>query len=149
MTKPRRTGCRGGSALEMAFFLPWYIFLFIGAFDWGFYAHSLISVQSAARAAAIATSENNATAANATLACTNALGELKIASNIPSTLTTCDALPVIVTAQLKTGANSADGSDASEVSVSYQTPSLIPIPGVLTKQITLRRIVQMRPRTGS
>jgi Flp pilus assembly protein TadG len=133
----------------MAFFLPWYIFLFIGAFDWGFYAHSLISVQSAARAAAIATSENSSTASNATLACTNALGELKIASNIPSTLVTCNALPVVVTAELKTGANSADGSDASEVMVAYQTPRLIPIPGLLTKQSTLRRVVQMRLRTGS
>src|ERR1043166_7187557 len=95
MNHARQTRCRGGSALEMAFFLPWYIFLFIGAFDWGFYAHSLISVQSAARAAAIATSENSLTASDATLACTNALGELKIASNIPSTLVTCTALPVV------------------------------------------------------
>jgi len=133
----------------MAFFLPWYIFLFIGAFDWGFYAHSLISVQSAARAAALATSANSTTAADTTLACTNALGELRIASNIPSTLTTCNALPVVVTAQLKTGVNSADGSDASEVSVAYQTPSLIPIPGILRKQITLKRVVQMRLRTGA
>src|SRR5690349_11456541 len=143
MTKPRRTSCRGGSALEMAFFLPWYIFLFIGAFDWGFYAHSLISVQSAARAAAIATSADSTTAANADLACQNALPELRIAANIPATLTTCNALPVVVTAALKTGSDSADGSSATEVSVAYQTPSLIPIPGLLTNQITLRRVVQM------
>jgi len=149
MTKPRRSSCRGGSALEMAFFLPWYIFLFIGAYDWGFYAHSLVSVQAAARAAAIATSASSTTAANATLACDNALPELRIASNIPATLTTCSALPVVVTAELKTGAASADGSNASEVSVAYQTPNLIPIPGLLRGQITLRRVVQMRLREGS
>jgi hypothetical protein len=133
----------------MAFFLPWYIFLFIGAFDWGFYAHSLISVQAAARAAAIATSANATAAANQQLACDNALPELRIASNVPTTLTTCGSLPVIVTTQLKTGANSADGADASEVDVSYQTPALIPIPGILQGQITMRRVVQMRLRTGS
>ena len=34
---------RGGSVLEMAMLMPWYVFLFVGAFDWGYYAHALIS----------------------------------------------------------------------------------------------------------
>ncbi len=34
---------RGGSMIEFCLLLPWYIFLFVGAFDFGFYAYSLIS----------------------------------------------------------------------------------------------------------
>jgi hypothetical protein len=44
-----RKRCRGGSVLEGALFLPWFIFLFIGALDWGFYAHALISTHGRTR----------------------------------------------------------------------------------------------------
>jgi hypothetical protein len=133
----------------MAFLLPWYIFLFVGAFDWGFYAHALISTESAARVAAIATSADSTTASNATLACSYAVEELKIISNVGNT-TTCSASPVIVTAVKACASGctitSADGSDASQVAVTYSTQSLIPIPGVLAKQATFYRVVQMRLR---
>jgi TadE-like protein len=33
--------------------LPWVLFLFVGAYDWGFYAHALISTENAARTAAL------------------------------------------------------------------------------------------------
>jgi len=39
--------------VEFAMFLPWYLLLFIGAFDWGFFAHGLISTESAARVGAL------------------------------------------------------------------------------------------------
>ena len=130
----------------MAFFVPWYIFLFIGAYDWGFYAHGLISVASAARVAALYTSTDATTQSNSAVACTYALEELRIAINIPSSLTTCNSLPVIVTATAKSGANSADGGDASEVAVTYRTGLLIPIPGILKGQATFYRVVQMRLR---
>jgi len=128
----------------MALMLPWFIFLFVGAFDWGFYAHALISTESAARVAALATSASLSTAADSSLACTYALEELKISANVAG-LSTCGALPVIVTATLKTNSG-VDGATASEVAVTYQTPSLIPIPGLLTKQATFYRVVQMRLR---
>src|SRR5262245_1258915 len=104
MTLSKRKKCRGGSALEMALFRPWYVFLFVGAYDWGFYAHALISTASAARVAALYTSTDTTTQADATTACTYAIEELRIAPNISSTLTTCSALPIIVTAVAKTGA---------------------------------------------
>jgi hypothetical protein len=34
---------RGGSVLEMARLMRWYVLLSVGAFDWGYYAHALIS----------------------------------------------------------------------------------------------------------
>jgi hypothetical protein len=45
----KTSGTAGGSALEFALLMPWYVFLFVGAFDWGFLAHALISTESAAR----------------------------------------------------------------------------------------------------
>lgn len=136
----RRRRPRGGSVLEMAFFMPWYIFLFIGAFDWGFYARALISTENAARVAAHYTSTDNTTAADQATACTLALEELRIAANVP-TVSACDTLPVIVTARAVTG---ADGQPASEVDVTYQTQKLIPIPLLLQGQATLYRTAQMR-----
>ena len=107
--------------------MPWFVFLFVGAFDWGFYAHALISIESAARVAVLYTSKSSATASDQATACTLALQELSVAANVP-TSGTCSSLPVIVTATAVIG---ADSQPASEVSVTYQTLRLIPIPGVL------------------
>ncbi len=132
----------------MAMLLPWYIFLFVGAFDWGFYAHALISTESAARVVALYTSTSPGTTANTPRndfkACTYALEELRVSSGPETGVQTCKALPVIVTYAAKAG---ADGQPASEVTVTYQTQSLIPIPGLLTRQATFYRVVQMRLRS--
>src|ERR1700722_5029291 len=98
MNKRRKTQ-RGGSALEMALMLPWYLFFFVGTYDWGYYAHSLISTESAARVAAVYTSQSSAQASNQAMACILANEELRIMSNVSGTGTpTCSASPVIVTA---------------------------------------------------
>ena len=144
----RRRRQRGGSALEMALMMPWYIFLFVGAFDWGYYAHALISTESAARVAATYTSTSSTTAGDSTGACTYALAELRIVPNIGTNLTTCTASPVVVTASSITAANSIDGlAAATRVTVQYTTLQLIPIPGVLGNQFTFTRSVQMRLRS--
>ncbi len=130
---------RGGAALELALFLPWFVFLFVGAFDWGIYAHSLISVESAARAACLYTSHASANKADSTTACTYVVAEMKISPNV--TAATCGALPLIVTAA---GATGPDSREASTVTVTYQTPKLIPIPGLLEGQATITRVVTMR-----
>jgi Flp pilus assembly protein TadG len=141
----RRKGQRGGSALEMALMLPWYMFLFVGTFDWGYYAHSLISTESAARVAALYTSQSSATAANQSVACILANEELRVATNISSSGTpTCASSPLIVTAAAVTG---PDNNSASQVSVTYTTISLIPIPLLLEKQATFYRVITMRLRS--
>jgi Flp pilus assembly protein TadG len=150
MQNSRRSRCRGGSALEAAFLLPWYLFLFVGAFDFGFYAHALISVQSAARTVAMYSSIDSAkttsNTTNDTATCTYAKEELKVTANIGDSLT-CKSLPLIVSYSQVTGASSADGNPAAQVSVTYQTLRLIPIPGILTNQLTITRTVQMRLRS--
>jgi len=128
----------------MALLMPWFVFLFVGAFDWGFYAHALISTESAARVAALATSARTGTAADQTLACNYAYRELKIISNVTASSSTCSALPVIVTA---TSQSDPNGKTYSQVSVTYQTQNLIPIPGALKSQATFSRVVKMRLRS--
>ena len=120
--------------------LPWYIFLFVGAFDWGFFAHGLISTESAARVAALANAVDGQPA-NSTTACTYVLSELRTAVNIAGNLTSCTSLPVIVTATQVSGPDSAP---AAQVTVEYQTQQVIPIPGLLNAQYTFYRVVQMK-----
>jgi len=60
-------------------------------------------------------------------------------SNVRS-LTTCGALPLIVTASAVSG---PDGTAASEVSVTYRSNMLIPIPGLSGRLNVTRRVVMM------
>ena len=148
MKRSGRKSCRGGSAFEMAMLMPWYIFLFVGAMDWGFFSHGLISTATAARVAALYASQGASYAVtstnNTTNICTLALGELRFASNDLTSLTTCTSLPVIVSYSSVAG---ADAASAAQVTVQYQTIQLIPIPGILSNQFTFSRTVQMRFRS--
>lgn len=133
----------------MALMLPWLAFLFVGAFDWGYYAHALISTEDAARVAGTYAATATSTATDTTNVCLFALEELRIVPNISSSTTSCNGSPVSVTAALlnsTTTPTSADGQNAAQVSVTYTTLQLIPIPGLLQKQATFNRIVQMRLR---
>ena len=123
--------------LEMAFYLPWIFFFFIGAVDWGFFAHALVSVENASRVAAMYTSQSSAYAADSTGACTVVLNELRNLPNIKNVVTSCGGTnPVTVTATQITG---PDGNAASRVSVTYTSLNLVPIPGLLQKGF-LRRL---------
>ncbi len=51
-TMPARRSS-GNSIIELTFMMPWLLFLFVGVFDFGFYAYALIATQNAARAAAV------------------------------------------------------------------------------------------------
>lgn len=149
MKHSRRKNCRGGSAFEMALLMPWYVFLFVGALDWGFFAHGLISTAGAARVVALYTSADSSktavTSTNTTNTCTLALDELRFAANDPNTQTTCGGTSsVSVSYGPVTG---VDGGSATSVTVTYKTLQLIPIPGVLGNQFTFTKTVQMRLRS--
>src|SRR5579871_5635408 len=113
----------GQSALEFAFFLPFLIFLFCGAFDWGFYSSALVSTENAARSANIYTSSSSSLVTDLTGACTAVLAELAYMPNVPG-LTNCTNSTVTVTTTSLTG---PDGSPAAQVAVAYKTVPLIPI----------------------
>src|SRR3974390_1036737 len=103
-TKPvslfRRTlGTRGSSMVEFALLMPWYVFLFVGAYDFGFVSYGLISTQNAARSAALFCSGSSSQAANcATPACNYAIGALKYMPNMGTAVTSCTSSPLVVTA---------------------------------------------------
>ena len=130
---------RGHAVLELALLSPWIFFLFAGAMDMGFYAYAMISTQNAARVAAEYTSYRLALAGNSDVACQYALGEMSTLSNVRN-LTSCGAAPLVVAARSLTD---SDGATATEVTVTYTTAQLIPIPGV-TGKLTITRKVQMR-----
>ena len=94
-------GRAGNSLIEFAFAVPFCVFLFIGAFDMGIYCYALISLQSAVRTAAVYTSTSSTTATDSTTACRYVLAQLRDLPNVPSTVTTCAASPVTVTADRK------------------------------------------------
>jgi hypothetical protein len=128
--------------MELALLSPWVIFLFVGALDWGFYAYSMVSIETAARSAASAiASQSDVKAISSSAACTTVLAELSTLTNIGTTVTSCGAAPLIVSA---TQVASVDGNPAVQVSLTYTTPNMIPIPGLLAKQFTITRTVTMR-----
>lgn len=123
---------------------PWIVFLFAGAFDWGFYSYALISAQNAARVAAQYTSLSSANATDSTTACSYVISEMHGVPNVGTSLSTCAALPLIVSATSLVG---PDGATAAKVSVTYQTVQLVPIPGLLAGRFTFVTSAIMRVRS--
>jgi Flp pilus assembly protein TadG len=137
---------RGNNIIEFSLLLPWYIFLFMGAYDSGFFAYSLIATQNAARIDAVYCSASSTTCSSNTTACTYALGQLKNLPNIGTAVTTCNASPLTVTISYPGTPSTGcpDGNACVAASVAYVTPQLIPIPGLLPGQLTITRTVTMR-----
>jgi hypothetical protein len=131
--------------------LPWFIFLYVGVYDWGFYAHSLISTEDAARVAALyaanaAGSGTGAGGGSLTTACSVVLNELSVSSNLTG-VTTCtgpvsDSNPVVVALSCNPG-GVLDSVQSVQAAVTYRTMQLIPIPGLLTGKTTLYRTAQL------
>jgi len=138
-----RDGRRGNNIIEFAFMLPWFLFLFIGAFDMGFYCYALISVESAARVGAIYCATSSTTCPNNSTACHYALTQLTDLPNIPSNLSTCNASPVTVTVTYP-GSGTPDGQPDVQVTVAYALPAFTGIPGLLPGQYTATRTVSMK-----
>ena len=164
--RKRREG--GNSIVEVALLAPWIFFLFVGIFDFGFYAYGIICTQNAARAAATQTA-SSVGVQSASIACDAAWNELVGLPNVAGTTKDCTKLPVIVTQKTlcdstkvqpstlaglcASGSTCADcgitadpnsHSASSQVSVQYQSIPLVPIPGLLTGQMTITRIMEMR-----
>src|SRR3984957_15436190 len=69
----------GSSIVEVALLAPWIFFLFVGIFDFGFYAYAAICTQNAARVVALSAAH---TATAWVGPCGVALGELPLPPNI-------------------------------------------------------------------
>ena len=136
----RKRGKRGSALVELTLICPWFLFLFVGTLDMGFFTYSLITVENAARIAAEYTSQNIAQAADQGTACTMVRAELASLPGV-SGVANCSNSTLTVTAASVTG---PDSNPATSVSVTYGGLSLIPIPGLLTGKYSFTRNVQMR-----
>lgn len=132
----RRTG---NNIVEFSLLAPWYIFLFIGTFDMGLYAYTMIAVENAARIAAFHCQANVAAVTDGK-ACTLALDQLK---DLPVVPTVCTGNPLTVTATAVAGPEGVANS-AAQVTVSYVMPTLVGIPGLVPGQYTVTRTVTMK-----
>jgi Flp pilus assembly protein TadG len=148
----KRSGRRhGGAVIEASLLLPWLFFLFVGAIDLGFYTYGLVTVENAARSAAIWASQSTTNATNSAAACANyVMPALALLGNVPSSAS-CNSSSLAVTtaspvALTLTSPTPLDGSGVSAVRVTvwYQTPPLPVIPGILPGRTILKRAVTMR-----
>jgi Flp pilus assembly protein TadG len=145
--KSTRNAKRGACLLEFSLLFPWYLFLFVGTFDIGFFGYALMATQGAAREAGIYCAASSSTASDSTTACNYALDQLRGMPNVGWNLSTCAGTPLVVTASLVNGASSPDGQNATSISVTYTTPQLVPIPGIFPGKVTITRSVLMRTRS--
>jgi Flp pilus assembly protein TadG len=131
---------RGSALVELTLICPWFLFLFVGTVDMGFYTYSLITVENAARIAAEYTSQNSSQAADQATACTMVRAELAALPGV-SGVADCSNATLTVTAASVAG---PDTKPATSVSVSYRGLNMIPIPGLLMGRFSFTRNVQMR-----
>ncbi len=153
-TRLRAHRRRGNNLIEFSLLVPWYIFLFVGALDSGFFAYSLIASQTAAREGALYCAAQGSASpcvdASGSIQCQYALDQLRMMPNVGSGITTCGtgttvtaSAPVAVsTASITTSPASAT-YPGTAVTVVYLTPNLIPIPGLFPGQVTITRTVKM------
>jgi Flp pilus assembly protein TadG len=133
----RRRG--GNNIIEFALIAPWYVFLFIGTFDMGLYSYAMISVQNAARVAAMHCAASVAAVSDGK-ACTLAIDQLQ---DMPTVPTVCTGNPLTVTATAIAGPEGVANS-AAKVTVSYVMPALAGVPGLMPGQYTVTRSVTMK-----
>jgi len=148
---------RGHAIVETALLCPWIFLLFAAVTDYGFFCCAAIATANAARVAALHTSSAPGTAADASTACSYALAELQTMPNIRGEGScTCGSgsctvngttgeVVLTVIAQAVTGVDSIAGAatSASQVSVTYTTIPLFPLP-FMPGQMILTRTAQMR-----
>ena len=169
----RRRRESGSSIVEVALLSPWIFFLFVGVFDFGSYAYAAISTQNAARAVALAAAQtmtsslNNCTVAlgemrmlpnvlyaAAASKCTivTGAGNGTVTQTAPiavcvATLTNTASSPCGLPSAIACADCAQPGASTATsllAVVTYQTIPLVPIPGILTGQVTLSRGAEER-----
>jgi Flp pilus assembly protein TadG len=140
--------------MEFALIAPLLFPLILVIFDFGLYAYGFISVQNAARVAALRNSGGVDSASDQSSACSMAIQELTGMPNIGASFTSsCGSAPLTVTAVLLcptstncSGASaSIDSHPAAQVTVTYSVPDLFRFPLIAPQSIT--RSSQMRMRS--
>lgn len=134
---------RGQAVVEVTLLLPWLVFAFVAAFNFGIFAYALISTQNAARSAALYASQSLAVAQSGSIVtqvCPYVVGELGDAPGMAG-VTTCTSAPVTATVTAKTPG--AGHMNTVQVAVTYNTMQLIPLPGLMAGSLVITRTVEM------
>ncbi|HTQ53709.1 MAG TPA: TadE/TadG family type IV pilus assembly protein [Bryobacteraceae bacterium] len=142
--RPGLPDCRGQAVVEVTLLLPWMVFAFIAAFNFGIFAYSLISTQNAARTGAIYASQSLSVAQSGSIVsqvCPYVLGELGDAPGVGAGVTTCTSSPVTVSVTPHTPGSG--NINTVQVSVTYNTMHLIPLPGLMAGSLAIRRSVEL------
>ncbi|MGA2592909.1 MAG: TadE family protein [Bryobacteraceae bacterium] len=133
----------GQAVIEVSLLVPWIVFAFVAAFNFGIFAYALISTENAARSAALYASQSLAVAQSGSVVaqvCPYVLGELGDAPGVGSGVTTCTSTPVTVTVTANTPG--AGDMNTVKVSVTYNTMQLIPLPGLMAGSLAITRTVE-------
>jgi Flp pilus assembly protein TadG len=139
-----RRGLRGQAIVEVALMAPWIFFLFVGVLDFGFYSYAAICTQNAARVVAIANSYSTASASDLVGACNIVVNEMNSLPNVRLSSYTCSGtLTQANPINLSLSSVTVSGLPTVQATVSYLTVPLIPIPGLMTGQLTFFRRAQM------
>ena len=144
---------RGTAFVELALVAPVLFVMALVAFDGGMYLYSFISVQNAARAAALRNSGGRESAVDQVAACALVTDQLRGLPAITATPGSCDGAPLVVSSALcdsshtcGTAASSADGQLAAIVVVQYTPPTLFRLP--LAGPLSVRSTSQMKLRSA-
>jgi Flp pilus assembly protein TadG len=141
---PLRNRRSGQAVVEVTLLLPWLVFSFVAAFNFGIFAYALISTENAARSAAMFASQSLTVAQGGgivTEVCPYVLGELGDAPGVGAGVATCTASPVTVTVTPKTPG--AGNMNTVQVSVTYNTMQTIPLPGLMAGSLSITRMVEV------
>lgn len=134
---------RGQAVVEVSLLIPWLVFSFVAAFNFGIFAYSMISTENAARTGAMYASQSLSVAQSSTIVsqvCTYVLGELGDAPGVGSGVNSCTASPVSVTVTAHTPGSA--GMNTVTVAVTYNTMQLIPLPGLMAGSLAITRSVE-------
>jgi hypothetical protein len=137
-------GRRGQAVVEVSLLIPWVVFAFVAAFNFGIFAYALISTQNAARSAAMFASQSLTVAQSGnivTQVCPYVLGELGDAPGVGSGVSSCTGAPVTVAVTARTPGSG--NMNTVKVSVTYHTMQLIPLPGLMAGSLSITRTVEV------
>jgi Flp pilus assembly protein TadG len=148
----KQLGTRGNAMVEFALFAPVMFVALLATVDLGVYTFAFISVENAARAAALRNSSGMESATDQETACAIVIDALRGLPNVNSSFqSSCNGAPITVTSvrcdasvPCTASVPSADGSPAAAVTVSYRVPDMfrMPVPG----PTVITRTSQMRVR---
>jgi Flp pilus assembly protein TadG len=141
---PTRNRRAGQAVIEITLLVPWIVFSFVAAFNFGIFAYAMISTQNAARSAAMYAAQSLTVAQSGTIVtqvCPYALGELGDAPGVGAGVTTCTGSPVTVAVTARTPG--AGNMNTVQVSVTYNTMQLIPLPGLMAGSLSITRMAEM------